>query len=120
MADEDYGEMPEDRPAPHETPVAAVPPVDFLAYLRENSKMLFGVLSTADMTAVDNKLLVAVSKQAAFLATDTTIAAELKAHATTYFGRDMLIRFVDGQDRKADTADTIDDFMQEAKDVFHD
>jgi DNA polymerase-3 subunit gamma/tau len=100
---------------PTERPGVAGPPGDFVSYLREKSKMLFGMLASADMRVVDDRLVVAVDKQAAFLARDAAIAGELKKHASAFFGREMAVRFVDGDDAKADT---IDDYMREAEAVF--
>ena len=106
---------PEWQAEPGQTPAAAGPPGDFVSYLREKSKMLFGMLASAEMKVVDDRLVVAVDKQAAFLARDAAIAGELKKHASAFFGREMAVRFVDGDDAKADT---IDDYMREAEAVF--
>ncbi len=77
--------------------------------------MLFGMLASADMRAVDDRLVIAVDKQSAFLARDAAIAGELKKHASAFFGREISVRFVDGDDAKVDT---IDDYMREAEAVF--
>ena len=59
--------------------------------------------------------IVAIDKQSAFLARDAAIAGELKKHASAFFGREMAVRFVDGNEAKTDT---IDDYMKEAETVF--
>ena len=100
---------------PAQTPAASGPPGDFVSYLKEKSKMLFGMLASADMRVVDDRLVIAVDKQAAFLARDSAIAGELKKHASAFFGREISVRFVDGDDAKGDT---IDDYMREAEAVF--
>ena len=68
------------------------------------------------MTAVDDKLQVAINKQTALLASDAGIAGETKKHASAFFGKDMTVRFVDGGETKTDT---IDDYMREAETVFN-
>jgi DNA polymerase-3 subunit gamma/tau len=113
------GAPPPARPRPETDRVEAYQPAgipgDFVSYLREKSKVLFGMLASADMRAVEDKLVVAVHKQSAFLRSDAAMVGELKKHASAFFERDMTVKFVDGPDAKVDT---IDDYMREAELLF--
>ncbi len=116
-------EYPDDEPDDEEAFEAMPPPqaaapspaATFTAYLRENSKMLFGIFSSLDMTAEEDKLIVSLSKNAAFVKNDAAMTGELAKQASAFFGRPMAVRFVDESGTKVDT---IDDYVKEAELLF--
>jgi len=90
-------------------------PGDLLTYLREKSKMLFAVLSSLDLRAEGDRVVVSLDKRSAFLKNDATIVGELKEHASAFFGREMAVRFVDDSGERVET---IDDYVREAELLF--
>ncbi len=96
---------------------ADIPPEqgDFVTYLKEKSKMLFGMLASLDMRVEEDKMVVSLDKDSAFLKNDAARAGELRKHASAFFGREMTVRFVDGSGRRSDT---LDDYVREAELLF--
>jgi len=101
--------------APSTLPQGVVLPADFLTYLKEQSKMLFGLFGAFDMRVEDDILIIALEKRLNGMKNDAAVVNELRKHASRFFAREMTIRFVDGSDTKADT---IDDYVKEAELLF--
>jgi DNA polymerase-3 subunit gamma/tau len=118
-----YGDIPPDNTTryeggpPGQTSQADLPSGqgDFMTYLKEKSKMLFAMLASLDMKVEEDKMVVSLDKDSAFLKNDAVGTGELRKHASAFFGREMTVRFVDGSGRRIDT---LDDYVREAELLF--
>jgi len=118
-----YGDIPPDNATryegapPGQAPQADLAPEqgDFVTYLKEKSKMLFGMLASLDMRVEEDKMVVSLDKDSAFLKNDAARTGELRKHASAFFGREMTVRFVDGSGRRINT---LDDYVREAELLF--
>jgi DNA polymerase III subunit gamma/tau len=115
-------EIPSPKAAPFvapSTPVPAQGPAtrtgDFTSYLKEKSSMLFGFLGTFEMAVEDAAIFITLDKRSGYIKNDLTIAGELKKYAADFFGRDMAVRFLDGNGERTDS---IDDYVREAESLF--
>jgi len=111
-----YGDIPPDKD-PGQVLQADLPSGqgDFVTYLKAKSKMLFGMLASLDMRVEEDKMVVSLDKDSAFLKNDAARTSELRKHASAFFGREMTVRFVDGSGRRVDT---LDDYVREAELLF--
>ena len=118
-----YGDIPPDNATrnagapPGQAPQAdlASGQGDFVTYLKEKSKMLFGMLASLDMRVEEDTIVVSLDKDSAFLKNDAARTGELRKHASAFFGREMTVRFVDGSGKRIDT---LDDYVREAELLF--
>jgi DNA polymerase-3 subunit gamma/tau len=112
-----YGDVPPDKEAPGPIAQAGLPSgqSDFVIYLKEKSKMLFGMVGSLEMRVEEDKMVVFLDKDSAFLKNDAGRTGELREHASAFFGREMTVRFVDGSGRRTDT---LDDYVREAELLF--
>ena len=108
--------FPDDEVPEEQAPPAVLPSSsdDFVTYLKEKSKMLFGILASLDMRVEEDKMVVSLEKDSAFVRNDA-VTGELRKHASAFFGREMTVRFVDGS---ATRTDTLDDYVREAELLF--
>ena len=90
-------------------------PGDLITYLREKSKMLFAILSSLELRAEGDGVVVSLDKRSAFIKNDASIVGELKGHASAFYGREMAVRFVDESGTRVET---IDDYVREAELLF--
>ena len=86
-----------------------------MTYLKEKSKMLFGIFASLDMRVEEDKMVVSLDKDSAFVKNDAARTGELRKHASAFFGREMTVRFVDGSGTRIDT---LDDYVREAELLF--
>ncbi len=111
------GDVPPDELAPMQEPPPGLPasaPGAFAAYLKEKSKMLYGIFASLDIRVEEEKMIVSLGRDSAFAKNDA-VTGELKKHASEFFGREMTVRFVDGS---AASVDTPDDYVREAELLF--
>ncbi len=117
--------------APPQTPYRDIPPDNeipgqalqtdlssgpgaFVAYLKEKSKMLYGMFASLEMRVEEDKMVVSLDKDSAFVKNDA-MTGEFRKHASAFFGREMTVRFVVGAGTRTDT---LDDYVREAELLF--
>ncbi|MGD0230556.1 MAG: DNA polymerase III subunit gamma/tau [Syntrophorhabdales bacterium] len=91
-------------------------PGDLVSYLKEKSKMLFGIFSSLDMRAEEDRLTVSLGRDSVYIRDNGLIINEFKEHASAFFGREMTVRFVDGGSETEE--ETLDDYVREAERLF--
>lgn len=87
----------------------------FADHLKAKNGVLFHLFGSSDIKTEDGNIIIALDSKLSKIKNDTTILNELKKQATTFYGREMTIQFVDGAGKKIDT---IDDFVKEAEVLF--
>ena len=76
--------------------------------------MLYGMFASLDMRVEEDKIVVSLDKDSAFVKNDA-MTGEFRKHASAFFGREMTVRFVDGAGTRTDT---LDDYVREAELLF--
>ncbi len=108
---------PEPEHTPAGPPATTPRPDSLVAYLKEKSKMLYGIFAPLEIAVRENVVTVYLTRETVYIRQNSGIVNELKEHASAFFGREMAVRFDDGSE--AGGEETLDDYVREAERLFN-
>ncbi len=89
---------------------------EFLEYLKNESPMIGSSLRVLEIRVEDEKPVILLDKKFGFVGADSSTTNELKGLAAQFFGKEVELRFSDGNSPKEDS---LEDYLKDAQSLFN-
>jgi DNA polymerase III subunit gamma/tau len=106
----------EEPPHAGQTPKQNPKAQEFLEYLKNESPVIGSSIQVLDIRLEDEKPVILLDKKFGFVGVDSSTTNELKGLAAQFFGKEVELRFSDGNGPKEDS---LEDYLKDAQSLFN-